>query len=275
MRTGLKKWTAASAVVLVGAFGLAACGSDEADGGGDTSVVGEEADTELTQENFFEEIAAAQIEAGTSHVVMQIGAEGQEFSAEGDIVSGETAEDSAMSMTMDLSESGAGQVEMRLVDNVFYMNFGPMTQNKFAEIDLEDENNPLGQQFGSIVENVDPAQQLEQLEGAVTSFEQTGDAIELDGVQATPYEVTVDSSALTESMGAAGEDLPEGSLPEEVTYSMFVGPDNLIRRMVIDVAGTATQLDFTKWGEDVTIEKPADDEISDEDPFGQMGGAAG
>lgn len=274
MRTGLKKWTAASAVVLVGAFGLTACGSDEADGGGDTSVVGEEADTELTQENFFQEITAAQLEAGTSHVVMQVGAEGQEFSAEGDIISGETAEDTAMAMTMDLGQS-AGQVEMRLVDNVFYMNFGPMTQNKFAEIDLEDENNPLGQQFGSIVDNVDPAQQLEQLEGSVTGFEQNGDAIELDGVQATPYEVTVDSSALTEGMGAAAEDLPEGSLPEEITYSMFVGPDNLIRRMVIDVAGTATQLDFTKWGEDVTIEKPADDEISDEDPFGQLGGAAG
>jgi hypothetical protein len=266
----LKKSAAAVALVVSAGLTLAACGGgDDADAGkgGDTSAVGKDASTELTKENFFTEVTKAQQEAGTSHVEMSFGVGGQEVKASGDVAVGKTPTDTGMSMTMDLG--GQGKVDMRLVDGVFYMNMGPMTENKFAKVDLKDESNPIGQQFGGLLDSVDPSKQLEQLQEAITGFEQKGKALELDGVQATPYVVTVDSSKISEELGAAAQG---AQVPEKLVYTMYVGPDNLPRRISMDVSGTKMTMDYSKWGEDVTIEAPAKDQISDVD-LSQMGGA--
>ncbi|KQP27544.1 MULTISPECIES: hypothetical protein [unclassified Aeromicrobium] len=269
MNLRLKKSAAAVAIVLTAGLGLAACGGDDSSSAkGDTSSVGEKADTELTQENFFTEVTKAQQDAKTSHVEMAFGVGGQDIKASGDVSTGKTAADSAMSMTMTLGAQG--EMEMRLIDGVLYMNMGSMSQNKFAKIDLNDKSNPLGEQYGSLLDSVDPSKQIEQMQEAVTGFEQKGDAEKLDGVEATPYVVTVDSSKLTEQMGAPGQDAAQ--VPETLTYTMYIGPDNLPRRILMDVAGTKMTMDYTKWGEDVTIEAPAKDQISDVD-LSQMGGA--
>ena len=162
---------------------------------------------------------------------------------------------------------------MRLVDKVFYLNFGPLTDNKFATLDLTDESNPATKQFGDILDNVDPAKQLEQLKDAVTSFEKKGAAKEIDGVQAQPYEVVVDGSKVSAAAGLEGQGAQ--GVPETLTYTMFIGPDNLPRRIATDIAGTSMTLDYSKWGEDVEVEAPAKSEITDKDPFAQMGSPSG
>ena len=261
----------ATLAVLVGAgTTLAACGSesDEPGASGDTSQVGEDAGTELTEENFFAELTKAQQEAGTATVSMRLGAEGQSIEADGVVAIGEGVEDSAMQMTMEIP--GQGQMEMRLVDGSLYMNLGPMSQDKFVAVDLDDESDPMARQFGGLTENFDPAAQLSAVEEAITGFSQTGDPEEIDGVEATPYEISVDPASVLESSGMAGQ-VPADALPEELTYTIYVGPDNLVRRMTMDVAGATTQLDYSGWGEDVTVEKPADDEIS-EQGFSELAG---
>ncbi len=267
MRERLKKLTAVTAVVLVAGASLVACSGKEGSGDG----VGQSSGTDLTKANFFDEVLQAQSKAGTSHMSMAMEVGGQTIKADGDIEVGKTAADTAMAMTMETGQAGMGSLEMRLVEEVFYLNFGPMTSNKFAKIDLTDESNPIGKQFGDIVGNVDPSQQLRELKGAVKSFEHKGKAIELDGVQAQPYMIGIDPSKIAAAKEAGG------SLPKTLEYTMYVGPDNLPRRIVSDlpaVAGSGggkSTIDFSKWGEKVSITKPKASEITDKDFFSQLG----
>jgi hypothetical protein len=263
MNLRLKKTIAAVAIVLTAGTTLAACGGDDSsDAKGDSSSVGEKASTELTKDNFFTEVAKAQQEARTSHVETKIGMSGQQLEGSGDVAVGENPEDTSMTLTFSMGQQGS--LDMRLVDKVLYLNLGPATQNKFAKVDLSDEDSPAGKQFGALLENVDPSKQLEQLQGAITRFEKKGAAEKLDGVEATPYEVAVDSQKVIDSLGAAGAGA-SAQLPDEIVYTMYVGPDNLPRRLTTEVAGATTTIDYSKWGEKVEIEAPAADQISDVD----------
>lgn len=244
---------AAMSLVLVG------CGSDAKEAKGSANV-GEEAGTSLTKENFVTEIAKAQKEAKTSHVDMKIGVSGQEITATGDVGIADKPEDTKM----DLGASGMGAegIEMRLIDQKLYMNMGPMTSNKFAEIDLGDENDPIAKQFGGTLDQLDPSKTLEQFGDAVKTFEKKGKAVELDGVQAQPYELTLDGSKL-EGLTPMGGEQASAQVPENLAFTFFVGPDNLPRRMTSDISGSKLQIDYSKWGEAIDVEAPAKDQITD------------
>jgi len=269
MRERLKQLTAVSAIVLVAGVSLVAC-SDKADPKADG--VGESSGDTLTQANFFDEVTEAQTKAGTTHIAMALEVAGQAIKADGDLSVGEKATDTAMAMTMESGQAGLGSLEMRLIDQTFYLNFGPMTSNKFAKVDLTDESNPIGKQYAEIVGSIDPAQQFKEFEGAVKTFEKKGKVIELDGVKAQPYVIVVDSSKLPAAKGAASE-----SLPKDLEYTMYIGPDNLPRRVLTDMPGvagsgsTTMTINYTKWGEEVSITKPKASEITDKDFFSQLG----
>jgi hypothetical protein len=246
---------------------LVACSGKDGSADGEGSSAG----ADLTQATFFDQVLQAQQKAGSSHMTMNMDVGGQTIKADGDIEVGKAPADTAMDMTMKTGQSGMGALEMRLVDEVFYLNFGPMTSNKFAKIDLADENNPIGKQFGDLLGGVDPAQQIREFKGAVKSFEQKGKAIELDGVQAQPYVIGIDPSKIDAAKQAGG------SLPKTLEYTMYIGPDDLPRRIVSDLPavagsekGTST-IDFSKWGEEVEIAKPKASEITDKDFFSQLG----
>ncbi len=268
MRERLKQLTAVSAIVLVASVSLVAC-SDKADPKADG--VGESSGDTLTKDNFFDEVSAAQTKAGTTHIAMALEVAGQAIKADGDLSVGENATDTAMAMTMESGQAGLGSLEMRLIDQTFYLNFGPMTSNKFAKVDLTDESNPIGKQYADIIGNIDPSQQFKEFEGAVKTFEKKGKVIELDGVKAQPYVIVVDSSKLP-----AAKDASE-SLPKDLEYTTYIGPDNLPRRVLTDLPGVAggggstMTINYTKWGEKVSIAKPKASEITEKDFFSQLG----
>ena len=267
MRERLKQLTAVTVLLLVAGGSLVACGDKDSKDG-----VGESASGSLTKANFFQEVAQAQAKAGSSHVVMKVDVAGQEIKGDGDLRVGEGPADTAMAMKMQTGQAGLGSLEMRLVDQAFYLNFGPMTSNKFAKIDLTDESNPIGKQYAEIVGSLDPSQQFKDFEGAVTSFEQKGEAVTLDGVKAQPYEVVVDPAKLPAA------DKAKGHLPKKLEYTMYIGPDNLPRRILSDLPGmtgsengTKMTIDYSTWGEKVSITKPKASEITDKDFFSQLG----
>ncbi len=279
MTSRLKKLASVASVLVLG-LGVAACSSDDdqpAAGATSSPAAGETTEApaadggDLTQASFFSELTAAQTDARTSHVTMEIGAAGQTIKATGDVEVGETVADTAMTMSMDLGSTGMGSMKMILVDGAFYLNFGQMTENKYAKIDLSDTSNPIAAQFSSITEQLDPSKQLDQIDKALTSFEKKGDPETIDGVQAQPYEVVLDTTKIAGMSELSGD--AAASVPKTLTYTMFVGPDNLLRRVAADVAGSTITVDYSKWGEPVDVSAPPADQISDMD-LSQMGGAA-
>lgn len=255
--------------VAAGSLFLTGCGGSDSSAKGGTADVGKNAGTSLTKDNFVTTITAAQQKARSSHIAMKISAAGQKITATGDVDTGTTADDTKAAMNMNLGSIGAGKFEMRLVDKALFINLGPMSDNKFAKLDLTDKSNPLFKQYGGLLDQLDPAKQLEQFKGALTSVEKKGEAVQLGGVEAQPYALTLDTSKIKslDSLGAGAQ------IPKSLTYMMFVGPDNLPRRLVSSVSGSEVTIDYSKWGEKVDISAPSADEITDSSFLKQLGGA--
>ena len=254
-------------VVVVAAASLVLAGCGGKDSAAKDSAVGQEAATELTAVDFVTEVASAQAKAKSSHVTMKIDASGQKISAVGDLQVGSKAADTKVSMKMDMGSSGLGSLEMRLVDQVFYINLGPLSGNKFAKIDLTDTSNPIGAQYGKIIDQLDPSKWIEQFKDAMSSMKKKGDPVELDGVKAQPYQLTLDTTKVPDL-----SKLPAAAnVPKQIVYTMFIGPDNLPRRISSEFAGSAVTMDYSKWGEAVDITAPPKDQITDKNPLDQQG----
>lgn len=261
-RTKIAAITAVAALSLV----TSACGgsdttSDASTPSGGSGTSASPANDELTTDTFSERLVSAQQKARTSHVEMVVEAGGQKVTASGDQRIAEKLEDNAAAMTMDYGQGGPDTIKITIVDGEFYMNFGKLTGGKYAKADLSDPSDPFTQQLAPILEQLDTSQQVEALSEAVTSIKKKGDPETIDGVEAQPYEVTVDTSRM-----AAFQDLPRESrstIPKTLVYTMFLGPDDLLRRMTYGFGGMTGTVTLSKWGEPVDISAPGPGELSD------------
>lgn len=267
--TTSRKLSSFAAAVLVACLTLSACGDEDDPAEAESTSRGGTHDIALTEHTFHERLTTAQADAGSAHVEMTMGVRGQAITASGDIEAGKTAADSSLAMVMDIGSMGS--LDMRLVDEVIYMNFGTMTQNKFVKLDLTDASNPIAKQYGQIVEQMDPSRQMELLGEAVKSFEKHGEPEQIDGVEAQPYVVVLDAAKLPGLEGLTGSQAAQ--VPDEITYTVFIGPDDLLRRMTFDAAGVDMTMDYSKWGEPVDIEAPNPSEVSDHDLSELLSGA--
>jgi hypothetical protein len=247
-------------LVVVGLlFGfLASCGEPE----------------KLTAKTLFPALSKAQAEAGSSHMAMKLTTpSGQTFQSHGQMKLGRQSEDTAMAMTVDGGAGSLGTIELRLVGGNFYIALGALTQNKFAKIDLSDKSNPIARQYGDIVRNVDPARQVEQYRDAVTKFDASAKPVEIDGVKTQPYKISIDPKK-------AGQlkSFESTRLPKTINFTLYVGPDNLPRRMVSAVpspaGNTRLQMDYSNWGEKVSIQAPKKSNVVDDSLFEQLGKAS-
>ena len=264
-----RKLSSLATVALLVGLTLSGCGDKDSGGTTTDSKPSKGDDVALTASNFSQVLADAQTKAKTSHVDMTIGVGGQSIKAQGDVEVGSNPADSSMTMTMDMGSSM--KLDMRLVDQVLYMNMGQLTEGKYLKIDLNDKSNPLAKQYGEIMDQMDPAKQVDDLKEAVSSFKKAGEPKTIDGVKAQPYLIEVDTSKM-----AAFKELPAeaaGSIPDKIVYTMYVGPDQLLRRMEFELAGAKSSIDYSKWGESVDIKAPSGAEVSDKD-LSDLGGLA-
>ena len=220
---------------------------------------------ELTRDNFAAEIGEAMQAAGSVHSVMT-SPEGVGLTGEGDQQIGESRADSAMSFKY--YEDGH-TTELRVVDQVLYLNLGEVTENKFATAELSNLSDPRLKPFQDLVDQTNLTQQFDDFGDAITALEKTDESDRIDGVDAQAYRVTVDSKRLAK---ANGQD--PGSMPDSFTYTFFVDDDHLVRRMSLAVAGAGITINLTDWGEQVTIVKPPSSQITDVDLASLFDGSA-
>ncbi|MEI5674858.1 MULTISPECIES: hypothetical protein [unclassified Nocardioides] len=206
---------------------------------------------------------------GTSRMSMAMSLATGEMSAEG--VADYSTNPAEMALTMKGAGMPAAGVEMRIVDGAMFMKIPGMgADDKFFTIDLSDPDNPLGQ---SLTGQLDPKAMFESFGEALESVVYEGEE-DVDGDAADAYAVTVDAAKVLESQG-----LPSGapgteSMAPTITYRMlFATDDGSFRRMSVDLGeslGSVT-MDFSDWGQDVDIEAPPADQVTE---FPGAGGLA-
>ena len=104
-----------------------------------------------------------------------------------------------------------------------------------------------------IAANLDPKIQAKAFKLAVTKFEKAGSPVTLDGVQATPYDVTIDPSKAPDVYGTA--------LTQPINVVYYIGPDDLLRKMVYKDKNGDFVATYSDWGAPVTIEPPAASQV--------------
>lgn len=266
----LVRGIAVLSVASVGVLGLAACssGSDapasspSAAASDGEKTPAKESASDLTPENFVQRITDAQVAAGSVTMATSTAVEGTTMDMTGDIVFTDTSQNLAMTMTV----PGSEEMQVRFIDGIFYMNMGELSQNKFVAIDPADESNPMASSFEGLTEQMDPSASVEALQGAITSVEKDGEPVDVDGVEAQPYTVVVDTTKLTGPMKEQAE-AAGSALPETLTYQYWIDAEDLMRKVVMDIQGATMEMTFSNWGEDLQVVAPSAEEISTEPLF--------
>lgn len=257
-----------TAVALTAVLGLAGCTSAPTV---DTTTPGAEAPAApaaggaLTADNFAERISTAQFAAGSAAFSTDMDVQGQAMSMQGQMVISDNLDDVRMGMVMEVP--GAGTMEMRFLGDVIYMSMGELTQGKFVEIDQEMMG--AGADFGGLADQLTEQQfAYDAFADALTDFSVADQTEMLDGVETQVYTLTLDTAKLAASQGVDPADFTSAGIGETMQYQLFVGPDDLPRRIVTETPAGEMTMDFSRWGEPFTIEAPSADEIIDPSTLG-------
>lgn len=247
------------ALVLVGVT-LGACGDKPDKGGAEASrSTPAVEDGALTRSTFGDVVAAAINRAGSVHIE-STGAPGAALEITGDQQQGATSRGDVMAVVLG---TGPERMEIRLVGGIVYADLGARTNDKFLRLDPADSHDPLATQLGGIVRQFNTFSQFEAVGSAIVTVERTGDQKSIDGVVTARYDVTFDAAKVAEALG-----IDRSALPERSSYTYYVGPDHLVRRMVTRSLGPEVTTDFSRWGDPVEVDVPPSSQLVDRRELG-------
>lgn len=150
-------------------------------------------------------------------------------------------------------EEDEAVTEIRLIDDDAYVSVSGVTDG-FARTSRDEPGDAF---IGAYIASFGPAQiatTLAETRDAVVSVATGGPSVELDQVPAQPFDVTVD---LRRATGAMGARFTSGATTNPYAMMrLWIGPDGLVRRYA--EPATTLQVDFTEWGDPVTIQTPED-----------------
>jgi hypothetical protein len=218
-----------------GKDGTASAGN--VDGGSRTGAPA--ATSPLTQANFADRVFKALEKAGSAKVHFESGAGGQTVKGNGEIKYGDPM---SLRVTMETPKGATGAPsEMLMVGNTFYIGMG----DKYMTLPI-DAFKSMG--VPDLSANLDPRIQAKAFKSAVTKFDKSGDPETIDGVQATPYTVTIDPKKSPDVFGTM--------IKDPITTVYYIGPDDLLRKMVYKDKNGEFISTYSDWGVPVTIEAP-------------------
>ena len=272
--------------VVLGAIGLAGCGSEE---------IAEE----LSPQAAVAQAATKTADAGSARVSFtgtMSGVSGGPFTFTGE---GEFSGQQGR-MTFDMSDFDAatggafgGELEMLIDRLLIYMKFPPQIASQipggkeWIRIDLAAAGEELGIDFQELMQfqQTDPTQTLQYLRGASDDFEQVGSE-EVRGVETTHYRGTVDLRKALEQLPGDSRDAFERVLElvgdTTMPFEVWIDDDGLARRMKYEQPLPAGQggeettmvltMDMYDFGVEVDVKPPPDDEVIDlQELIGQGG----
>jgi hypothetical protein len=153
---------------------------------------------------------------------------------------------------------------MIYVDDLLYLagaDYAPA--GKFVVVDPDDPKDPLGVAMKPTLEGVGLEDSFAAWEAGLQGVHFVADEPLEDGTDAEHYRFVVDAGAAYEVQNP-GEIAPP-SLPDDVTYDVWVDAHNLIRRVESELAGATTTITMTDYCQPVDVEVPDDDEIEPRD----------
>jgi hypothetical protein len=236
----------------------AACGGgDQASGSGssdssESPTASESAeasgDHPYDRDTILPAMKAALGDASSARVQMTLAGQ-LEMSMDGRMAMTDQPEDAELELTLELQGQ---RLELRQVDGLIYLSGPPATpQGKWVEVDPQDEQNPMAQQFGELARSSDLNTTFDAFEAGLRDVEYVGEE-EIDGDPVHHYLFTVDAAAAAE---AQGQSMPPNA-PEELTYDVWLTDDDLMRRVAFALGPVKARIDATEWGEPVEVEKP-------------------
>lgn len=222
----------ALAVLLAIVLPLSACGGTETTDEPTTedTISAEGAHGALSEGDFVDRVFGAIDKAGSAKVSFTSETAGATAEGEGEVKYGDE-------VAVHLKMAGSGNApdqDILFIGDTLYMGIGGMYVTA-----------PVS---SSMRANFDPEAQAKTLKAGMSGFKQTGKSETIDGVKATPYEVTVDPTKSPDVYGTA--------LKDPLTFTFFVGPDDLIRKVVYEADGASFTATYTDWGVPVRIEVP-------------------
>jgi len=160
-----------------------------------------------------------------------------------------------------------GDVELRFVDGVLYVDVAALTGGKFVQLDAADLGTGLGKAFTGFTDRAVTGTHLDGMKDAITSVTATGAPETLDGVEVQAYDVVVDTARLTADAAAEARQAGVTRLPATLTSTFWVDGDDLIRKVTSAAAGTTTTVTITNIGAGSPVAAPPADQITTQKLF--------
>lgn len=264
MRTLRQKSLAGAAALVLATFGLAGCSSNDStnqdsasqstgpaspsafataretspvESGAKESAPPSSA-TDLTQDNFLERTTNAMLKAKSYHVDMTAEAGGTNVVFGGDMRTSDDPSEIVAEMTIPIDAAGT-KMGMRVVDGKMYMQL-PQTQGKWLVLD----NSIPG--FEGIEDNLSQIDVLGTMNetkdnnSAIQKFTAEPNSETIDGVSTTKLTLVFDAKQYMDEKWDA-------SIGDTVTMIYFVGPEDLIRRIIMELGPSVVTMDMSNW----------------------------
>ncbi|MGB3764726.1 MAG: hypothetical protein WA966_16060 [Ornithinimicrobium sp.] len=144
-----------------------------------------------------------------------------------------------------------GTLDVRLVDGTAYVNVPELTpEGKYYEVPA-DELADLG--MSDVSESLDLTSLMKDWDDDLTQVTFVGTE-DVNGASTDHYAITVDPQAVLDAAGQTAP--PDMELPDAGTYGIWVGEDNFVAKMVLDIDGASATVLLDDWGQDLQVQAP-------------------